>query len=151
MPRVRDATRRAERRRDAPPPEVLHDHHDEPPNRRIGATRSGQPVLAFAPVHKRALAMATGSIVGVAVVLATAVGILTADPSTPAAGVPFPVLPGHDLSWAGAVKGGVGAAFAAFAFAWFFAFCGNLVLAIRVWSGRRPSERIHFREFLDHV
>ena len=60
-------------------------------------------------------------------------------------------LPGHALTWVGALKGSISAAFAFFVAAWFVAFCRNFVLAAQIWIARTRAELGQTRDFLDHI
>lgn len=106
--------------------------------------------LAFAPIHKRALGLAAGLVFGAAVFVVTAVSLFYADPPRIIYLLRY-FLPGHEVSWAGAVKGAIGAGFAAFVGAWFIAFCRNFVLAASVWVARTRAELTQTRDFLDHI
>ncbi len=107
-------------------------------------------VLAFAPIHKRALGMAVGLVLGGLVFVVTAWGILVPDPPTFLYLLRY-FLPGHDLSWLGALRGAISAGFASFVAAWFLAFCRNFVLAASVWIARTRAELGQTRDFLDHI
>ncbi len=120
------------------------------PSRPVGEGLADELALAFAPIHKRALGVAVGVMVGLAVFLVTAVSVLRADPPEIIFLLHY-FLPGHEVTWFGAVKGAVGAGFAAFVGAWFLAFCRNFVLAASVWIARTRAELAQTHDFLDHI
>ena len=107
-------------------------------------------VLAFAPIHKRALGMAVGSVMAGLVFVVTAWGVLVPEPPTFLFLLGY-FLPGHDVSWVGAVRGAISAGFGAFVAAWFLAFCRNFFLAASVWVARTRAELSQTRDFLDHI
>jgi hypothetical protein len=107
-------------------------------------------VLAFAPIHKRALGMAVGSVMAGLVFVVTAWGVLVPEPPTFLFLLGY-FLPGHDVSWVGAVRGAMSAGFGAFVAAWFLAFCRNFFLAASVWVARTRAELSQTRDFLDHI
>lgn len=106
--------------------------------------------LAFAPIHKRALGMAVGIVAGVSVFVVTAWSILVPDPPELIFLLRY-LLPGHSVTWGGAVTGAVSAAFAFFVAAWFLAFCRNFVIAASIWVARTRNELEQTRDFLDHI
>ena len=106
--------------------------------------------LAFAPIHKRALGIAVGTVAGLSVFLVTAWSLFMPDPPALIFLLRY-FLPGHSVSWSGAVIGGVSAAFAFFVAAWFLAFCRNFVLAASIWMARTRAEFEQTRDFLDHI
>jgi hypothetical protein len=111
---------------------------------------NGELGLAFSPIHKRALGMAVGTVAGLGVFLITGWSIVVGD-APPLVYLLHYFLPGHAVTWAGAVLGGLSAAFAFFVAAWFLAFCRNFVLAASVWMARTRAELTQTRDFLDHI
>lgn len=107
-------------------------------------------VLAFAPIHKRALGTAVGLVMAASVFLVTAIGIAVAEPPEVLFLLGY-FLPGHDVTWGGAFRGAVAAGFAFFVAAWFLAFCRNFVLAASVWIARTRAELTQTHDFLDHI
>ncbi len=107
-------------------------------------------VLAFAPIHKRALGMAVGLVMASTVFVVTAIGVLVPQPPDVLYLLGY-FFPGHDVSWGGALRGAAGAGFAFFVAAWFLAFCRNFVLAASVWVARTRAELAQTHDFLDHI
>jgi hypothetical protein len=107
-------------------------------------------VLAFAPIHKRALGMAVGLVIGSLVFFVTAWGVLVPEPPAMLYLLGY-FLPGHDVTWPGALRGAISAGFASFVAAWFLAFSRNFFLAASVWLARTRAELSQTRDFLDHI
>ena len=107
-------------------------------------------VLAFAPIHKRALGMAVGLVLGGLVFVVTAWGVLVPEPPAMLYLLRY-FLPGHDVTWPGALQGAISTGFGAFVAAWFLAFCRNFFLAASVWVARTRAELSQTRDFLDHI
>ena len=107
-------------------------------------------VLAFAPIHKRALGMAVGLVMGSLVFVVTGWAVLVPEPPTFLYLLGY-FLPGHEVSWPGALRGAISAGFASFVAAWFLAFCRNFFLAASVWVARTRAELNQTRDFLDHI
>jgi hypothetical protein len=58
---------------------------------------------------------------------------------------------GYTYSWTGAVIGAFWSACVGFAFGWFFAFCRNVLLALRLVMLRARAELAQTRDFMDHI
>jgi hypothetical protein len=110
----------------------------------------GDAGLAFAPIHKRALGTAVGLVAAVSVFVVTVWSMAMPDPPALIYLLRY-LLPGHDVSWSGAVIGALSAGFAFFVAAWFLAFCRNFVLAASIWLVRTRNELEQTRDFLDHI
>ena len=106
--------------------------------------------LAFAPIHKRALGVAVGTFAGLGVFVVTVWSMLMPEPPSLIYLFQY-LLPGHDVTWTGALVGAVSAFFAFFVAAWFLAFCRNFVLAASVWVARTRNELEQTHDFLDHI
>ena len=106
---------------------------------------------AFAPVHKRALGVAVGSIVGLGMFAITAFHLVL----QPANGLPIHLLAqffyGYEVSWWGATLGFLWGFFIGFVAGWFVAFVHNLVTAITVFIFRTQGELAQTKDFLDHI
>ncbi|CAN5724076.1 hypothetical protein BH23GEM3_BH23GEM3_10070 [soil metagenome] len=108
--------------------------------------------LAFAPVHKRAFGIATGSAVALIVFLATAVLLLYPPDARPGfLSLLAEYFYGYTLSWQGAFVGGAWGLLVGFVGGWFTAFCRNLALACTIWYLRTRAELHATRDFLDHI
>lgn len=110
-----------------------------------------QLLLAFAPIHKRALGIATGTAVALLMALLTIIALL----HDPQGRFPLHLLSayfaGYDVSWRGVLVGagwGFGVGFIA---GWFVAFCRNLAVAISIFAIRTRAEVAQTRDFLDHI
>lgn len=111
-------------------------------------------VLAFAPLHKRALGMAFGLAAGLLVFGATVVYLLR-DPGASVGEFSLWLLAnyfyGYTVSWTGALVGFAWAFVAGFVFGWFLAFVRNLVIAVSIFLIRARAELRETRDFLDHI
>lgn len=107
--------------------------------------------LAFAPLHKRALGMATGVTVGLGVFLLTVLEVVRN------ANAPSPLtllneyFAGYTVSLRGAFVGLLWGLATGFVMGWFVAFCRNLVVAASIFWIRTRAELKQTREFLDHI
>ena len=110
-------------------------------------------VLAFAPLHKRALGTAIGTAFGLVIFGVTAIHLIRQPAPGDALrlGLLVQFFYGYDVTWLGAFIGfawGFGVGFVA---GWFVAFCRNLVIAISIFITRTRAELNATREFLDHI
>jgi hypothetical protein len=107
--------------------------------------------FAFAPVHKRALGIALGTVSGLAVFGVTALQLVL----HPAESLPLELLGqyfyGYDVTWTGAGVGFLWGFFSGFVFGWFAAFVRNFVIATRVFMLRTKAELAQTEDFLDHI
>jgi hypothetical protein len=107
--------------------------------------------LAFAPLHKRALGLATGLALGLFLFLATAISLLREGGQEANLWLLGQYLTGYTQTWPGAVIGfawGMGVGFVA---GWFIAFCRNFVIAASLFWIRARNEIDQTRDFLDHI
>lgn len=126
------------------------------PGNPIRVTPEEAPVIsamlyAFAPLHKLAFGVATGTAGAVLVALITIAALVL-----PGAGE-FPLfllqqyLKGYSVTWTGVFVGAAWGFAIAFVGGWFAAFCRNLALAISAFMIRTKAELDSTREFLDHI
>lgn len=109
------------------------------------------PLLAFAPLHKRAFGLALGITAGLTVFLLTAVVVLRPEHPAPDLILLAQYFSGYEVSWRGAVVGAFWAGVAGFTAGWFLAMCRNLALGITLLVLRTRSEMDQTRDFLDHI
>ena len=108
-------------------------------------------LFAFAPLHKRAFGVATGT-AAAALMLAMSIARLM----LPAA-QRFPLVllreyfTGFDLTPLGIAIGVAWAFVVGFVGGWFGAFCRNFALAVSAFVIRTRAELLETREFLDHI
>jgi hypothetical protein len=106
---------------------------------------------AFAPVHKRALGVAVGSVVGLGFFFVTAFHVVL----KPAVAPPLALLSqyffGYEVSWWGAFVGLFWGFFTGFVAGWFVAFVRNLATATKVFIFRTKGELAQTKDFLDHI
>jgi hypothetical protein len=108
-------------------------------------------LLAFAPMHKFAFGVATGT--AAALILASlTMGVLLL-PN--ARSFPLALLRqyfvGYSVSWPGVLVGAAWGFAVGFVAGWFAAFCRNLALAISAFLIRAKAELSQTRDFLDHI
>lgn len=106
--------------------------------------------LAFLPLHKRALGMATGFVSAVLVFGATLLHMARAENTYPLH-LLGQYLYGYSVSLEGALVGAFWAGVAGFVAGWFFAFCRNFALAVSSFIVRTRAELRETRDFLDHI
>ena len=108
-------------------------------------------LLAFAPLHKRAFGVATGSAGATLMALLTIVQVVhTSGPGFPL-GLLEQFFAGYSVSWTGVVVGAAWGFAVAFVAGWFAAFCRNLALAVSAFFIRTRAELSETRNFLDHI
>ena len=107
--------------------------------------------LAFAPLHKRAFGVATGTAAGLSLFVATLVYAIREPTEGMGLWLLIQYFKGYSISFVGAFIG-LGWGFATgFVAGWFFAFCRNLVVAASVFLIRAKAELSETRDFLDHI
>lgn len=106
--------------------------------------------LAFAPLHKRAFGVATGTAAGLGLFVLTMVEVLRHP-----LGSPLHLLDeyfaGYSVSVVGAIIGGLWGFATAFVLGWFVAFCRNFVVAASIFWIRTRAQLSATRDFLDHI
>jgi hypothetical protein len=108
-------------------------------------------LLAFAPLHKRAFGIATGTATAVLMAFLTLMRLI--DPT----GQQFPLhllgqyFAGYTVSWWGVLTGALWGFGVGFVAGWFVAFCRNLALAVSFFAIRTRAEMAQTRDFLDHI
>lgn len=124
----------------------------EPPSGAIPAEPLAPALLlAFAPMHKRAFGIATGTAAALLIALATVAALLL-----PAARE-FPLellneyFTGYSVSWGGVLIGAGWGFVVGFVAGWFTAFCRNLALAVSAFLIKVRAELSQTRDFLDHI
>ncbi len=109
-------------------------------------------LLAFAPLHKRALGLAFGSAGALLVFAVTVVHLLFVRPRD---ALNLYLLReyfyGYSVSWTGALIGAWWGFFSGFVAGWFLAFARNFALALSLFITRTRAELQQSRDFLDHI
>ncbi len=109
-------------------------------------------LLAFAPLHKRALGLAFGTACALLVFGVTVVHLLFVRPRDALnlylLGQYFY---GYTVSWTGAFIGAWWGFFTGFVAGWFLAFARNFALALSLFITRTRAELQQSRDFLDHI
>ena len=108
-------------------------------------------VLAFAPLHKRAVGMAIGLTLGGLVCVLTVIATLFPENRAGPVGLLSQYFAGYTVSWTGAFVGLAWGWFVGFVGGWFVAFCRNFILAVQIWIARARHELQATRDFLDHI
>lgn len=102
-------------------------------------------------LHKRALGIALGAVLGGSVFLVTAVTLAVPNIPREPLGLLSEFFLGYRVSWSGAFTGLFWGGAVGFVFGWFAAFCRNLVLATWLFFARTRAQIAATRDFLDHI
>ena len=108
-------------------------------------------VLAFSPLHKRALGIAVGTAVGLTIFVLTFLALLRPPLQGPHLWLLSQYFYGYRVTVRGAFIGFGWGFLTGFVAGWFLAFCRNLMLAIMVFVARTRAELNQTRDFLDHI
>ena len=119
-------------------------------------TRAADPLAnilerAFAPLHKRALGVATGLTAGLAIFVVTAFHVVTQPVDAPPLGLLSQFFYGYEITWRGALIGLWWGFVVGFVTGWFLAFVRNIALATWIFVVRAKAELAQTRHFLDHI
>lgn len=106
---------------------------------------------AFAPLHKRALGVATGLTLGLGLFAITAFHLVVRPASAPPIELLAQYLYGYEVSWRGALLGSWWGFVVGFVGGWFVAFVRNFSLAAWIFVIRTRAELAQTRDFLDHI
>ena len=107
--------------------------------------------LAFAPMHKLGMGAGVAVAAAIAVFAATAIPLLQGGPSEHWLELLAAYFRGYEMSWKGAFIGAAWAGFTGFVLGWFFAFCRNVLMGIRLVVLRAKADYAATRDFLDHI
>jgi len=108
-------------------------------------------MLAFLPLHKRALGIACGLVGGLLLFSVTVFSLVVLHGDPTGLRLIGEYFYGYDVTWTGAFVGFFWGFFTAFVFAWFAAFVRNLVVATSIFFARTREELRQTRDFLDHI
>ena len=119
------------------------------------AQNSGLPAdeltYAFAPIHKRALGVAVGTVFGGFFFVVTAFHVIM----RPADGPPLELLAqyfyGYTVTWAGALVALFWGGMIGFVLGWFAALVRNLTISIAVFVFKTRANLKQTADFLDHI
>jgi len=115
-------------------------------------TDSAKLVYAFAPIHKRALGVAVGLVVGLLVFGLTVLHLLVLPPANePGLWLLGQYFYGYGVTWSGAFVGLFWGFMTGFVAGWFMAFVRNLVVSITIFALRTKAELSETANFLDHI
>jgi hypothetical protein len=112
---------------------------------------SQEALLAFLPLHKRALGVAFGMVGGLLVFALTILHITVVGADDPGIWLLRQYFYGYEVSWSGAFIGLFWGFVTCFVFGWFAAFMRNLTIAATVFIARTRDELRQTRDFLDHI
>jgi hypothetical protein len=108
-------------------------------------------LLLFAPMHKHAFGVATGTAGALLMAAVTLAALLLPG----ARGFPLHLLgeylAGYDVTWPGVAVGAAWGFVVAYVAGWFTAFARNLTLAGGAFLIRARAELVQTRDFLDHI
>lgn len=107
--------------------------------------------LAFAPLDKRALGVATGLATGLFLFLTTAITLVREGGEAVNLWLLGQYLAGYTQTWRGAFIGLGWGLVVGFVAGWFIAFCRNFVIAASLFWIRARSELDQTQDFLDHI
>jgi hypothetical protein len=107
--------------------------------------------LAFAPVHKRALGVAVGTVLGLALFAVTVFHVVLRPVNAPDIGLVGQYFYGFEVSWKGAFVGLFWGFVTGFVGGWFVAFTRNFITALKVFTLRTKAELAQTKHFLDHI
>lgn len=110
-----------------------------------------EAMLAFLPLHKRAMGVACGIVGGVLVFAVTAFALIVLGGDDSGIRLLGEYFYGYEVSWKGAFIGLFWGFVTCFVFGWFAAFMRNLVMAAAVFVARTREELRQTRDFLDHI
>jgi hypothetical protein len=108
-------------------------------------------VLAFAPLHKAALGLASGVVFAFIFGLVTLVDLLIDPQQTAGLGLLAQYFYGYSVSVAGVFVGLAWGCVVGFVAGWFLAFARNVVLAIWILYFRARADWLATRDLLDYV
>lgn len=107
--------------------------------------------IAFAPVHKSALGVATGLTTGLALALVTVFHVVARPENAPPLQLLAEYFYGYQVTWLGAFIGLWWGFVVGFVIGWFVAFVRNFALASWIFVVRTRAELAQTRDFLDHI
>ncbi len=110
-----------------------------------------QVALAFAPLHKLGMGAGIGLAAALVVFVLTALPLLRGGEPGFQLALLAEYFRGYEVSWKGALIGALWAGFSGFVLGWFFAFCRNALMGIRLVVLRAKADYAATRDFLDHI
>lgn len=110
-----------------------------------------QLLLAFAPIHKRALGIAVGTVSALTLFGLTAFHVIVRPPDALNLWLLQQYFYGYTVTWGGAFLGAAWGFFTGFVGGWFLAFCRNFAIAASLFFSRTAAELDETRDFLDHI
>ena len=116
-----------------------------------GDAITGSLAQAFAPIHKLALGVAFGVVIGAVLFVLTIVAVALAPEGAAFMALLGEYFYGYTLSAAGAFVGFFWGFIVGFVAGWFLAFVRNLAIAIAIFAFRAKAELSQTTDFLDHI
>ena len=114
-------------------------------------TESTSLVLAFAPLHRAALGIACGVVLGALLFVATLGLLMRGGYPEPNLNLLAQFLWGYSISWRGLFIGLLWGFGVGFGLGWVFALVRNAVSWIWLTVIRSRAEMEHYADFLDHL
>lgn len=108
-------------------------------------------VLAFAPLHKAALGLASGIVFSLIFALVTALDLIIDPRQTAGLGLLSQYFYGYNVSLEGVLIGAAWGFAVGFVAGWFLAFVRNIVLAIWILYFRARADWLATNDLLDYV
>lgn len=108
-------------------------------------------LLAFAPLHRSALGLAWGVVLGGLVFVATVVEVMKGGYPEPNLGLLAQFFWGFTVSWRGALIGLLWGLGVGFVLGWGFALFRNLAVWVWLTVIRSRAEMEQYSDFLDHL
>jgi len=108
-------------------------------------------LLAFAPLHRSALGVAFGVVLGGLLAAATMILVLRGGFPQPNLGLMAQFFWGYSISWSGVLVGFLWGFGVGFVLGWGFALFRNAVVWIWLTFIRSRAEMEHYSDFLDHL
>lgn len=108
-------------------------------------------VLAFAPLHKAALGVASGVVFALIFAIVTLLDLMIDPQQTAGLGLLAQYFYGYDVSILGALIGFAWGFAVGFVAGWFLAFARNVVLAIWIIYFRARADWLATKDLLDYV
>ena len=116
-----------------------------------GARSSANLMLAFAPIHKLALGVSVGVVLGLLLFGLTLVTLGIGPQESMNLGLLEQYFYGYAVSTRGAFVGLFWGFATGFVAGWFMAFVRNLAITVTIFALRTKAELSQTRDFLDHI
>jgi hypothetical protein len=116
-----------------------------------GATTSPNLALAFAPIHKLALGVSAGTVLGLLLFALTLINVQIGPQAGANLGLLSQYFYGYEVTPAGALVGLFWGFLTGFVIGWFAAFVRNFAIGFTIFALRTKAELSQTKDFLDHI